>query len=615
MARMAYADTAVDGVHHKIFISGADQVLVTDYSGKVLGTLRYPQGVTYMALSPDSSTLYLAATYSDKIIAIDTATLDQLAEYPTGTNTRPRRITYTDGHIWFSYGDQWESGLGVVDLDGESPAVRLDMAAGWDFASPPLLLSSPTLPGTLVTLDGGISNGPIVIYDISTGTPQIRTSAQPGGFYEDAALTPDGTGMVVARNRALTEYRLSDLAEVRSYPMPDAAESVAIAPDGTVAGTHYDFAGTGETLIFAKGSTQPASVRNLQDTVTFNEHTLAWDPDGSRLFFVSESGDDSALSVVTEPRKYTDTLTVSAPSSATRAKVLTVSGTLTSALALPAGTPLTVVRTDMEAPAGKSLGTKALGAGGRFSFTDTPPAGGKVTYRVAYAGDADHLPASGSDVLNVSRATPVMTLNHNKSVYNYGSDVSFTAHLGATYTNRTVELWADPHGTDKPKKLLKTGKVNSSGNLSATVDMARDTVVSAVFKGDSHVAPRTVTATAYARVRISTAVSKHYKTGKVGSTGYYWFHKKTAPVFTTTMTYYRGRQQRFDLQVYYGGKWYDSGSQYFALANNGKSAVRLSAPGESGIRARMRSSYIDPTSGDSVNSTTYGPWKYMYFTN
>ncbi len=48
-------------------------------------------------------------------------------------------------------------------------------------------------------------------------------------------------------------------------------------------------------------------------------------------------------------------------------------------------------------------------------------------------------------------------------------------------------------------------------------------------------------------------------------------------------------------------------SQYFALAANGKSAVNLEAPGESGIRARMRSSYINGSSGDSVNSTTQAP--------
>ncbi|WP_346765596.1 hypothetical protein [Streptomyces sp. A0958] len=160
------------------------------------------------------------------------------------------------------------------------------------------------------------------------------------------------------------------------------------------------------------------------------------------------------------------------------------------------------------------------------------------------------------------------TLNKNGNVYNHGTDVSFTAHLGSTYKNRAVEIWANPFGGDKPNKLLKTGTVNSSG---------------------TRIAPRTGKSTAYARVSVSTAVSKHYKTAKIGSTSYYWFHKSTDPLLTTTMSYYKGRKQRFDLQVYSGGKWYSADSEYFALGTNGKPAVRLGAPDKSGIKARMRS--------------------------
>ncbi|MFK4145575.1 YncE family protein [Streptomyces sp. NPDC004065] len=611
-----FQDIVVDGVHRHTFISGDNKIVVTDYAGKVVTTLGGLPRVTHMTLSPDSGTLYAAVTDADKIVAVDTATLRQTAEYPTGTGTDPSRVAVAEGRIWFSYGDQWDSGLGAVDLTGDAPAVHLDLAGGFDWSSPPILLTSPKVPGTLVALDGGISNAPIVLYDISSGTPQIRTTAEKGGFYHDAALTPDGTGLVVAKrgDLGLSEYRLTDLTDMRSYPLPEEPESVTIAPDGTVAGAHQDFEDRGETYVFAKGADRPASVRNLQRTLTFDRHTLAWAPDGSRLFAVVDNGERLALTVVTEPRKYTGTLAVTAPASAPRAKALTVSGSLKSTLPLPAGTPLTVTRTDLASPSGKSLGTRKLGAGGKFSFSDTPPAGGKVTYKVSYAGDADHLPASASTAVNVSRATPALTLNHNKSVYAYGTDVSFTAHLGTTYTNRTVELWADPYGGDKPKKLLRTGRVNSHGDLSATVDMTRDTTVTAVFKGDARYAPRTVKVESYARVRIATAVSKHYRTGRIGKTDYHWFHKNTAPTFTTTMTYYKGRKQRFEVEVYYQGKWYDSGSEYFALAANGKSAVRLAAPRESGIRARVRSAYINGTSGDSVNSTTYGPWKYICFT-
>ncbi|MEU0341236.1 hypothetical protein ABZ092_20375 [Streptomyces bobili] len=102
-----------------------------------------------------------------------------------------------------------------------------------------------------------------------------------------------------------------------------------------------------------------------------------------------------------------------------------------------------------------------------------------VTYKVTYAGDTAHTAASATDKVAVSRAATALTLNNNGKLYNYGTDVKFTAHLGTAYKNRTVQIWADPFGTDEPKKLIKAGTVNSSGNISAWVDMTRGTAVTA----------------------------------------------------------------------------------------------------------------------------------------
>ena len=146
--------------------------------------------------------------------------------------------------------------------------------------------------------------------------------------------------------------------------------------------------------------------------------------------------------------------------------------------------------------------------------------------------------------------------------------------------------------------------------------MTRDTTVTAVFTGDARYAPKTVKSTAYAKVKVSTAVSKHYKTGKIGSTTYYYFHKNTDAISTTTMSYYTGRKQRLQLQVYYQGTLVrlraPSTSRWAPTASR-PSAWRRA--GESGVRARVRSSYINGTSGDNVNSTTHGAWKYFIFTS
>jgi hypothetical protein len=193
--------------------------------------------------------------------------------------------------------------------------------------------------------------------------------------------------------------------------------------------------------------------------------------------------------------------------------------------------------------------------------------------------------------------------------------VKFTAHLGSTYKNRTVEIWADPYGADKPKKLMKTGTVNSSGNLSVTLDLKRDTKVTAKFAGDARYNPKSTAVTVGAKVQVSTAVSGHYKTKYAWSHTYYYFHKSKDPLFTTTMTAYQDRRQRLELEVYYDGAWRDAGAQYFSLSSTGVSKVTLGGTHETGYRFRVRSSYYNFSSGDNVNSTTHGAWKYFIFTS
>ncbi|ELP65267.1 Ig-like domain repeat protein [Streptomyces turgidiscabies] len=470
-----------------------------------------------------------------------------------------------------------------------------------------LLDASTAAPGLLALGEIGDSSATLAVVDVSGPTPQLvgyhDRSYELNNGIGDLDLVP-GAPQVLTDGTDRNTYANGTFTKTGAYP---GGQSADIAPNGLVA----QVSGS-KVAVYRPNATRPLRTYTMG---AYGTADLAWAPDSSRVFALVGTGTGYTLKALTDPTKNVPTLTVNAPSNATRAKKLTVSGKLSATVALPAGVRLSVTRTDLETPNGRALPSVTVKANGTYSFTNTPPVGGTVTYKVAYAGDATHAPVTVSDKVAVSRAAATLTLNNNKKLYDYGTDVRFTAHLGRTYKNRTVEIWADPHGSDKPKRLVKTGKVNSAGNLSAIVDMTRDTNVTAVYKGDARFAPKTVKVTSNARVRISTAVSRHYKTAKIGSTSYYWFHKNTNPVLTTTMPYYTGRQQRFDFQVYFEGTWYSGDSEYFSLATNGKSAVELLAPGESGIRARVRSTYVDGASGDNVNSTTYGSWKYLYFSN
>ncbi|MFJ8111204.1 Ig-like domain repeat protein [Streptomyces sp. NPDC096132] len=604
-----------DGPLERVFV--ADQangrILATDYSGTLVGLNVGFGDVSDLALSDDGATLYAALPSSHAIVALDAATLKINTTYDIGAGVQPYQVAFAGGKLWFSYrttdADGFHGDLGSVDPSATDPAAAVTLAQLPETVAPydnsGLLDADPATPGLLTYAGTANSAGGINLLDVSGATPQVVAKTDGPRWSGDIDLVP-GTSQLLWNGYRKLSY--ADGAFTEGAGLSETAWSGDVSPSGLIA-TAYDR----HVDVYKTGATTP--VRRFEaGSSSIGE--VAWAPDSSRVFALAGNADNTyTLKAFTGPALSVPTLTVNAPSSATRAKKLTVTGKITANVPLPTGAKLAVTRTDLDSPSGKALAAVTVKADGTYSFTDTPPAGGTVTYKVTYAGDAEHTAVSASDKVAVSRASTSLSLNNNGKLYNYGTDVKFTAHLGTTYKNRTVEIWADPYGGDKPKKLIKRGTVNSSGNIAAWVDMTRDTTVTAVFAGDSRYKPKTVKATAYARVKISTAVSKHYRTAKIGSISYYWFHKNTDPLITTTMTYYPGRQQRFDLQVYYQGSWYPADPYWFPVGSNGKSAVSLEAPGEAGWKLRVRSVYVNGSSGDNVNSTTYGAWKYLYFSN
>ncbi|MEU4693086.1 hypothetical protein [Actinoplanes sp. NPDC023714] len=318
-----------------------------------------------------------------------------------------------------------------------------------------------------------------------------------------------------------------------------------------------------------------------------------------------------SIKVVTAPAPAlaATAITLKAPATSKRNAVVAIQGRLTGS-GIGARTPVTVRRADAETPAGKNLQQLATAADGTFTARDHPEVGGTVTYTVSYAGDAVRKPSSAKVSIVVAKSTPTLTLNRNGSVNAYNATVTMTARLGATHRNRTVEIWADPYGSDQAKRLVKKGTVNGAGDLSATFKLTRDTTFSAVFTGDTRYAARTVTSTLRTRVAVSTAVTKHYKV----KNSYYHVRKKTHPKFTTTMTPYPGRKQRLTFERYSGGKWVAWKTGTFKLNAAGKYTFTLTGTHKTGVKYRVRAAYLTGTSGDSANYTTYGAWRYFTFT-
>lgn len=604
-----------DDINRRVFVADQEggEVFSADYSGAKLKT-SVGLGTLYdLVLSPDAGTLYVAAPTEKAVVALDAATLAVKKRYAVTTDTGPRRLAFAAGKVWFTYGDQWSGNLGSIDVSADPASdadpVTLGLYGGrvWGQA---LLDTDPSAPNLLVLGETGLSTSSMAVLDVSGETP--TEVAWHNGDYSlnygisDIDLVP-GAQEVLVNGTVRDAWADGTFRQAGKYPSGQKAD---IAPGGLVAQ-----ANSNKLAVYKPNAATPVRTFTLGTSGSVGTADLTWSPDSSRVFALVGSSDKYTLKVLTDPSKDAPKLTVDAPSSATRARQLTVKGKITASVPLPSGVKLKVTRTDLESPNGKALPSVSVKADGTYSFKDTPPAGGTVTYKVSYAGDAEHAAVGASDKVEVSRATTSLSLNNKNKKFSYGADVKFTAHLGTTYKNRTVEIYADPYGPDKPKKLVKSGKVSSHGNLSVTLDMKRDTTVTAVYKGDSRYKPKTFKITAYAKVKISTSLSKHYRKAKIGSKTYHWFRKNTDPVFTSTMSYYPGRQQRFDLQVYAAGSWHSVGSDYYPLGTSGKTILTLGAPGESGIKARMRSVYVNGSSGDNVNTTTYSSWKYLYFTN
>jgi len=619
----SFGDIAVDAVHKRVFVSDptTGKIVVTDYKGAEVAELSGLPGVGGLALSADSSRLYAAVSQAHAIVAIVTGTATEAERYPVGDTVYPQDVTPAGGKLWFGYSDGSSGGnYGSVDPADATVHLRTGLDINRWYGAP-YLYSSTAVPGKLMVLhNDGSSSGELALVDVSSGAEaEVAQDDRLGSFNEDAAFTADGSHLVHVANGAEWLVQLSDMTTTMTYPSVYRANGVDVASDGRIAITGNNSDSDADIYVYAAGAASPAQTIALPrvDGEWNNEEvvdrSVAWQPGGPRLFAVGQNDDGGyRLWTLNEPSPSIATMTVNVPATATRAKPLAISGTLTADPQLPAGTEVVVTKTDLEVSYAPVCVT-TTDAAGAFGCTDTPAVGGTVSYRAAFAGNDDYTAAADLTATTIPRATPVLTLSSNGAVYAYGTTATFTAALGATYKNRTVEIWADPYGSDQVNRLLKKATVNSAGKLAASFKLTRNATLTAKFPGDARYAPRSVTSTVYTKVPVGIALSKHYKTGKIGSTKYYYVHKKTHPNFTTTIPYYANRKQKVIVQYYAKGKWRAWSSGFIPVETNGKSYSLLDGSHPVDVRFRVRSAYLKGTSGDNVNYTSYGTWKNFIF--
>lgn len=603
-------DVVVDGAHQRVLVSdpAGGKVVSTTYDGKVVATYELEKPGA-LALSADSKQLYAVSSPDNdgapevaQVVVLDPGTMAATGTHYTGVIGAPD-LAVAAGKLWYAQAD----GFGVIDPTVPASSAEVKPVDG-GIGRQPRLAFSAAAPNLLAVA----SSTGLTTYDVSGETVKPVATVATTGEVADLEFSPDGeTIATVAPGESVVTLRnITNLAAKKTLAIEPNAQAVDIALDGTVAGGSVA-AGRPDLHIFTASG---AKIRpyDLPATDELQPRTVAWEPKGSRLFAVSKStAGEYTLRTFTEPRKTMPTLTVTAPATAPRAKLLTITGTLRSTVPLHAGTPVAVTRLDLTKPAGTVLMTRKIDAGGKFTITDTPSTGGPVTYRLTYRGGVNHAAVTVNKVVQVSRVMPALTLNQHNKIFNQGATVTFTAHLGATHTGRTVELWADPYGTDQAPRLLKRGTVNSKGDLAASLRLTRNTSVTAKFPGDARYATRIVKSVALVKVNISLTQSNAYRTAKIDGIDYLHYRAKRPAMFFTSLTPSANRKVVVEIQTYTGGAW-----RYWdtTLVPAGNATNTFDGSDDIGRKLRIRARYEPSRSGDSLNYPAATPYMYFIFT-
>ncbi|WP_020118540.1 choice-of-anchor D domain-containing protein [Streptomyces canus] len=362
--------------------------------------------------------------------------------------------------------------------------------------------------------------------------------------------------------------------------------------------------------ITRNGTALPDVTTKADGSLTFTDTPPA---EGTYTYAASYAGDathdPASTTSLVQASKLVTTVTMTAPATSTRAQKLTVSGTLSGA-PFAAGGVVKVTKTDLGHTSGTALADAKVAPNGSFTFSDTPQIGGANSYKVTYGGDISHKPGSGTATVQVSRASASVTITTDHSTYAYGQTAKITAHLGTTYNSRTVAIYAKPFGGTSV--LVKSGAVDSHGDLAGSYKLTRNTTFSAVFAGDYRYAPKTAARTAQTQVRVAETLSGHYTTTHYGSTLYRVYHHTAKEQLDVTVTPNKaGQCVLYRVQRYYSGAWHtQSTSPCSALSSTSTGRQRMSLTHSVNNRYRVAAQYVH-SSRDTTNLSTWGARQYF----
>jgi len=634
----SFEQLVADSADSHLFFSqgGSGGIVVTDLSGDDVTTIANTTGANGMALSADGSTLYAALDSSSEVVAISTTSLQITATYSLPSGDQPEYLALQSGMVWISYNGSTagsSGAIGAIDPSAATPAFAAEPSMG-TWSSAPELAADPSDSGVLVAGQPNDSAGQVATFDTAgSSVTTLAAAAAPAGcgFVNSMAVTAGGADVVIACSGDAAEvYSTASLSPAGSYladggPDGTGTDAVAIDASGDVAVGTATISGTGTDLSGPDLYTYPAGSSTAANALTLNSvYDGSWLQAGSVawvgsavygvVFYNTGLGDNPYqyyLQVIDQPLVTQSSLTLSAPSSVYLGTSVNITGTLSlSTGAPPAGTAVTITRTEQGSASEQNFSV-TTGTGGTFSLADTPPGAGTFTYTASYAGTQSVAAASAAQTVTVKKLVPSLTLSTGHATVNYDSQIKLTAHLGTTYSVRTIAIYAHDLSGNKTV-LLRRARVSSKGELTVSYRAPHSTTFTVEFAGDAKYAARSVSKTVRVRASVSQHVSGNYGTEHRGGHLYYLFAKnKTLDSKLTVKPNSRGQCVKFEVEIYYQGAWTSETTGCGKLSKSSTLLLKLRLRGGAiGVPYRLRGEFL-PASSDHANLTADSPWAYF----
>lgn len=463
--------------------------------------------------------------------------------------------------------------------------------------------------GTRVNIVSPTGGGPLAPNGLAWDGSQLDEVV--GGGPYSLGLTPSAetTAVTVTVTRPATAYtgyvRLSGTVTFSSDLVPGNAEVTVIRTGGPGA------------LPPRRGIMEPGGVfaRILGKAVigsngTFTLTDTSVTTPGSYTYHVEYPGATTA-SVTVNVARNSAVLSLAGPARADVTRNFTLTGTLGFRGGTPpAGSEITIIRTYGRQVSRYPVRTAANGT---FTFGQAVTSTGEFTFTAAYAGDPAMgiARASASHAVRSIRMTPSLSLT-SPARYDYFPTMRVTIHLGPTYRNRTVYLYAREAGRNN--RLLGKEMVNARGLYTASFRTPYTTTFTAVFRGDARYSPKTVTRTVTVVARVTLSLNGYYASRTINGTVYrlYRYNGQLGITEDVLPANKYGECGWIEVQEYYNGAWH---------ANENTSCTDLSASSQligwlsmthadRGYEYRLRA-HFDRSKTDNSDANSQSGWQYV----